>query len=1002
MTPGEFLRAVWPAEGIYCLATPFVIPGSNPPKRVYAHKTFEDVSAAVSFVLNQRSSKDLFFAVHTLKEHSIFNPEKVNSKTGELGAPEVRVQRNMKASRAFFFDLDVGIDPQKYTSQSEAVQGLRKFCEATGLPRPLVTSSGGGLHVYWLIVDPLDSDEWRIHAAKLKQLAHHYGLKIDNSRTTDTASVLRVAGSFNLKDRANPREVKALTPASETGTGAFIALLDKAIIEAGVTPAPPPKFAALDDDGILGSNTVREFEGPPVSLKALLVSCGQMARLALSKGQYSEPEWYHGVIGVGRFLEDGHRRVQQMSEGHPQYSHAAVQEKIRQHEKRRDANGKPLGPTGCAKLLEVSGPANEHICIKCPFRKQVEEGKIHGPIGAAKFKDPAPPPVVHELLSGVAEPVVVTIPDPPAPFVRLKGGGVAAYAEDADGNKSYNTIYEHDLYPIRRLANVGQGLEQQVWHVELPRGDAKDFTLDADMLYDTRKFVVAVANQGIYPHRGNLLGLQEYMVAYIAQLQKLVDADAQHNHLGWTDDFTRFIFPDKIIAADGTAKSAQLSVGAQRASVHVRKAGDVNKQVELLRFYAHPAYRAHQFLVLAGLAAPIFFATGHHGVIVNASGDAGASKSTALYTAASFWGQPELYPINGTNNGATVRGRNERVATLANLPVCVDEITHMPAKDAVDLAMSITQPGHRIRLDTTGVERANLESYKATIMLATANNSLHGLLSTDNAAGTAGSMRVFEIRFRATGVHTKAQADDYMHALKQNYGHIGELFVQHVMKNLPAVQARVRELVRQIDTECDIQSSERFWSGTIAAVLVAGEIARTIGVVDYDLAALREWIVVEQVPEMRGIVKEEYSDPLGLLTDYLETISSNMLVMERIKHANSNLANVQRRPVGALLAHYDTDDKTLYVLKKGFKDYCVRIGANSRKILDDLHATRDGARIVSNTHTRRTLGAGTEYAKGQSWCFVINMAHKEVTGALDLKVIAGGEMDGKPALKAVQ
>jgi hypothetical protein len=59
------------------------------------------------------------------------------------------------------------------------------------------------------------------------------------------------------------------------------------------------------------------------------------------------------------------------------------------------------------------------------------------------------------------------------------------------------------------------------------------------------------------------------MVAYIAQLQKLSAADAQCNHLGWADDYTQFILPDKILCADGTAKAAQLSIGAQRASVAV-------------------------------------------------------------------------------------------------------------------------------------------------------------------------------------------------------------------------------------------------------------------------------------------------------------------------------------------------------------------------------------------------------------------------------------------------
>jgi hypothetical protein len=466
-------------------------------------------------------------------------------------------------------------------------------------------------------------------------------------------------------------------------------MLDKAITEAGVIAQAPPKLGGSDR----GRRRARlehraRVRGAACVPQGLLLSCAQMKRLALAKGNVTEPEWYHGVVGVGRFLEDGHRRVHQMSQGYPGYNEADTTSKIRQHELRKDATtGRSLGPTSCSKLAEVSTIGDEG-CVGCPFA-----GRVHGPIGAAKYKDPAPAPQVMELLSGIAEPVVVTIPDPPAPFVRLKGGGIAVYAEDADGNKVYNTIYEHDLFPIRRLSNLAQGLEQQVWHADLPRGESKDFTLDADMLYDTRKFVTAIANQGVYPHKGNIPGLQEYMVAYIAQLQKARRRRraAQPPRL---DRRLHALHLPRQNPRLGRHRQARAAQRRRAARVGPRaQGGDINKQVELLRFYAHPAYRAHQFVVLAGLAAPIFFATGHHGVIVNASGDAGASKSTALYTAASFWGQPELYPINGTNNGATVRGRNERVATLANLPVCVDEITHMPAKDAVDLAMSITQPG---------------------------------------------------------------------------------------------------------------------------------------------------------------------------------------------------------------------------------------------------------------------------------------------------------------------
>jgi hypothetical protein len=381
-----------------------------------------------------------------------------------------------------------------------------------------------------------------------------------------------------------------------------------------------------------------------------------MRRLALTakaKQPISEPEWYHGVIGVGRFLEDGHRRPS---------------DAVRRPVVARDDPGEDqaeraspaLGPTSCAKLAEVS--RRRRAVPELPVRRQGprsdRRGALQGP-GAA--------PVVQELLTGDDEPVLVTIPDPPKPFMRLKGGGIAVQAKNADGDETYITIYEHDLFPIRRLSNPAQQIEQQVWHVELPHGESKDFTLDADMLYDPRKFTTAIANQGIYPHKSHIPSVQEYMVAYIAKLQTLVDADAQCNHLGWTDDFGVHLPRQDHWRRRQRPDSAAEPRRPARLG-HVHKKGTAQRQADLLRFYDHPDYRAHQFFILAGLAAPIFYATGQHGVIVNASGESGASKSTSLYAAASFWGQPELYPINGTNNGATIRGRNERVTVLANLP----------------------------------------------------------------------------------------------------------------------------------------------------------------------------------------------------------------------------------------------------------------------------------------------------------------------------------------------
>lgn len=967
MTPIEFLRAVWPDTGIYCLATPR---GNG----AFKHWTFDKIEDAAAHAAKLGLTTDVFFATHTLAAKQV--PHQT-----QQGRTQTRVQRNMVEGRTFFWDIDVDPEnPAKYASQYDAIQALVGFTNNTKLPKPMVTSSGGGVHVYWPLSAPIPSLEWKQHALHLKQLAHHYGVKIDPVRTTDEASVLRVVGTANHKDPLNPRPVTIILPGKVQPVGVFLKTLSEAIIVAGVQPLQVPTFPTQS----LGNLDV-EYDGPRPTMSAVFKACAQLARIGMANGKISEPEWYYAAIGVGRFTSGGERNAHRLSSGHPDYTQATCDAKIRQ------SKISQRGPTLCATI--ASKVATPELCVGCPFRGNP---KTPTPIHAGLYRDPAPAPVVTEL---VGEKLVdVTLPDPPPPYVRLKnGGGIAVVAKNADGSEEPVLIYDNDLYPVRRVTNLALGVEQQIWRVVLPRGEIRDFTLDSDALYDMRKFVVAIANQGIYPTKGHLPLLMEYMVAYIKELQKLAAADNQCNHLGWTPDMEGFILPDKMLRSDGTSEPVQLSLGASRASSGITKRGTLEAQVSLLAFYNHEQYLPKQFFLLGSLGAALFEMTGHAGVILNASGEAGASKSTTLYAAASMWGDPKGFTLNGTNNGATVKARNEKITVIANLPICVDEITHMPVKDMVDLAMSISQSEGRTRLQTDGVERAAVGGVKATIMLATANTSLHSMLSTDNAAGTAGSMRLFEIMFKPTKVHQKFEADDFLFALRDHHGHIGEAFMGYVLQHREQVAKRVRQVMKEVEQEAGITPAERFWSALVAVILVAGEVAKLLGLLNFDVAKLRQWAIEVQIPFMRGVVTQEYSDPLSIVADFLEQYNGNIIVMR--KSTNGNLGNVIRAPAhGSMLMHHDVDDGMMYVLKKAFKDYCARSGANSTKVVEELHQMRDGARVVPLVHTRRVLGAGTEYAKAQSWCFAINMTHPAVSGAVKLEIIAGG----RPAVETAK
>jgi hypothetical protein len=972
MQSREFLEAIWPDKGFFCIASPFTPEGST--KAIFAHRVFGTVDEAVAYVANKRLEKDIFFGVLSLREEKVWNPQKKNYRTGELGAFEVRVHRNILAGKALFFDLDVGDEPEKYSSQAEALAAVKEFCSATGLPRPMVVSSGGGIHTYWLLDRTIDVDEWRVLAKQMKLLAGAKRLRVDPMRTTDISSVLRVAGTLNFKERDNPRKVRVLGTTKPITVEALTKTLKDALIRAGeevpatsgIKGTPPPDFG-------MGSNLDRAYEeGPPVTIKALGKACGQVRRFAKRGGDVSEPEWYK-MLQLIRFTENGNDWAHKLSKGTSSYSFEDTEAKIAQLE------DKNVGPPMCEKIADVGDTS---ICKACPhFHRKTS------PLVVARNLTSTPPPVVTSDVPGMPD---IEIIEPPRPYAVSDEGGVVIQTEDDDGNIEFEQILYVPLRPVIRQRDTANQVEYVVWQTKLPRmSEPTFFSVPASDTYKSDQLNAHLANNGIYLLPAQSKKVFQFMVAYIQQLQKEYDASQTHNALGWQDDFQSFVLPDRAIHRDGRVTPASLTPNAESAARSLRQAGTLEKQVELLRFYEDPRYVQHQFFILCGLGSILFHMTGHAGVIVNATGKSGASKSTSLYTAASFWGDPEMTPLNGTQRGGTAKGKDNRMTTMGSLPFCVDEITTMKPEAIQELTMAATQPGPRIILNPNSTERATSGAPRSGIMLSTANTSIQGLLAYQNAAGTAGAMRAIEIQMRDLEVHTKEQADEYLRQLKGNYGHIGPLFAAHVAKHYDAVLERLIAKMKEVDRLGQIKASERFWSAGMSCGVLAGEIVREMGLLNYAAENVQNWAISRQLPEMRGVVVAEYDTPASVLTNYMETIAAQIIVVG--EDDQSGLTYIKRPPVGSLLGHYDTDKHMLWLLKKGFKDYCQRVGANSVEIIRQLSDGSDP--VIVHLERKRILGQGTDYAKGQSRCFGIKMNHKEMSGAADLHVVSSSNSE---------
>lgn len=969
MTPTEFLHALWPSSGLYCLATPR--------KRRdgtfgFSHYVFETIDAAAAHVEKIKDTTDVYFCIHSLKNEQMINPN-----TGKVAT---RIHANMQEASSFFFDIDVEPDnDKKYPTQVEALKALKAFCGTTGMPVPTIVSSGGGLHVYWPVDVSLLSGQWTVQAARLKAVANYHGLKIDPARTTDISSVLRVAGTFNHKTTP-PRSVNVLKCGKVTPLETFVKILNDAVISAGIDAslATSQKAKAPVEDDLFGGSNTEPTYGPPPKIEDVAAICGQVRRLVDIRGDVSEPEWRE-ALRIGKACEGGPELVHLLSDGYDGYS-------------REETEAKAASLTGVSKCETLRRICGEAPCGDCQFFT-----KGLSPFSKARDFHNDPPPVVEFKVGEVL--LKEEIPEAPPGYLR-KEGQIWAQRTDKNGETFSFQVFDRDLYPIRCLRDDENQTEEIAWRTFNVFGEPKDFSLEAQLFYDQKRLLQELANRGgIYLTDENWKELRSYMIAYIKHLQTKSRAHAQVNHLGWTDDKEGFILHDRILTVSGKEKPAVLSKNAHVAAQSLGQVGSVQKQIELLKFYNRKEYVGHQFLVLCGLAAPIFYATGQHGIIVNATGEPGASKSTAMMMAASLWGDPEQYPISGLKDGATNLGRSKLTSVLANLPVCVDEITNMDPVEASEMAYSITQPrSGKIRCDRHGNLVEGSQHLRSTIMVCTANSSLNNLLSQNNAAATAGAMRVIEMFFPKQKIHQKFEAEAVFRELKRNYGWIGPLFVREWMKHRDKYEARLIKIMEELDREGDIDSGERFWSAVMAAVLMAAEIAKSLGLIDYDIDYLRWWLLNVQLPRMRGVISTEFSTPLSLLTDYLETISNHIIITE-------NKPGVNQFPLqgaqGALLGHYDKFAGQLHLLKKGFRDYCIKQRANPTKILEELWALKPGMdgfqrRVITNKSVKKTLGAGTDYAKAQSWCITIDMQHPDMIGLVEVASTPAEEQQKSP------
>jgi len=914
-----FFEKLLPTQGMVCVAQAL--------SKGFRHYFYEDRDEAIK----QIESLDA-------QGHTVYLAQ-ATFKTDEN-----RKQVNAHSLRSFFLDIDCG-EGKDYPSQKEAVTALKKMVEDTGLPMPAVMVSGNGLYAYWFLEEEVPAEQWQTIARILKSTLAAYEFNADPSRTSDISSVLRPPGSTHRKDPNNPKAVKLVKDAPAIKFNDFCTALRKAAKakELNLKPLNKPRknqdinaefYAGIDD-------------GPSSSAHIIADKCSQIGNVRTQKGNISEPIWY-ACLGVLAYTTECDEVTQEWSSGHPDYTPQATQDKVDQ------LLENTTGPTTCHQL----GLVNAQGCLGCKHKD-----KITSPIVLGR---PEPASKVIDVALGEVE--------PPTGFRRTEEG--LGYEEDG----RWTTFYDQDLYPARLAFDTSLGYEVITIRHHLPHEGDMEFSIRSSFVNDQKSFLTTFSDNHV-----KVVGskekklMQAYVEGYAQKLQRAQRMSQLLCQMGWGE--TRkgdamFVLGKKIFYHDGTMETATLANNVPSAARGFRSEGSVEKWTEATRVFNKPGMEPLAFALMCGFGAPLMKFTGFEGAMVSMTGGSGTGKTLTSKMLLSIYGNHKelMLAYKDTQNMLI-----SRLGVYGTMPMVIDEVSNIKGDELSDLAYRITQGRDKGRLTKNATEKENLNRWN-TLAVVSTNSSLVDRLNSMKQDASAEINRIIEYPVVDHPEFKGEVTDALFWTIHQNFGHAGETYVRWLVQNVQKLGPGIKAVQQKINTLANIRGEERYWSATAAAAIYGGAVAKSLGVIDFDVARMIPWVAT-MIKNMRDQKDELADTAVGVLGQFLDEHASNRLMIRGDCSPRTQNVPVEL-PRGPLVIRHEVDNNKLYISRSVLKNWLGKRFGEYTKIANELKDQR----VLRNANQRKVLGGNTTLGGAQVSCWVIDLKAPAL-GAVGLQLL---------------
>lgn len=831
---------------------------------------------------------------------------------------ENRKAHNAKYFKAVWLDIDCGEakaqpDPQTgkiagYIDQQTGLSELRRFCTTVGLPKPVLVNSGRGIHVYWTFTECIDKERWLPIALRLKELCEIHNLIVDPA-VFEVARVLRVPGTLNFKDTP-PSPVEVISAAPHVDPAKLVEIIGTPTVQRSIFPARkgPPSALTM----ALRKNRTSSFK-KIMSLGEK--GCAQLNHIYQNQAAIDYSLW-RSALSIAAFCEDSHSAAHKMSREYPHYDPDEVDEKVYN-----------LQATGAPHYCTTFAKWNPSACESCPHKGKISTPIVLGKeIAKSEVTEHGYAVEVESEEGEVAAPHY--IPAFPWPYSRGAKGGVYRKVDDEEV-----LVYEHDLYVVKRMYDPDCGEMVQI-RLHLPHDGVKDFTISASALAGKDEPKKILASYGVIAHKTQMDSIVSFLISCTKESQVIRKAEIMRTQFGWADHDSKFILGDREITVDGIHYSPP-STATKPLAPYVVECGTLEKWKEVFNLYTRPGLEPNAFAALTAFGSPLLKFSGQKGAIINlVFRGSGSGKSTTLAVCNSVWGHPEHLMAIPKD---TINAKMLKLGIMNHLPYTMDEITNMEAEEFSDMAYAMSQGRWKDRVKASTNELRLNTTFWNTLSLCSANSHFTDKLGALKQSPDGEMMRLLEYQIKYTdsiSVEEGKRMFDYQ--LRENYGTAGTIYAQWLVNNKEEAVRTMKAIQAKIDKELMLTQRERFWSAIVACNITGGLIARSIGLIDYDMKAIYKW-ATDLIRSLRRDTEAPLGEMSTILGGFLNRHVQQVLVINGTADARTALPPAPiLEPRGPLCVRYEPDTKKLYIQASTFKNDCSRLQISYKDVLDEL------------------------------------------------------------------